>query len=158
MKYLLALFSLGWLAACGGTSIGSMAYEPPVTSPRDQSFGNILNKVRIGNGANAVTYDSRLDAAAQGHADDMVKRDYFNHISPEGGDVEDRIIAQGYTPRAWGENLSGGQQSEADTLRAWQDSPAHDAMLNAQSLEDFGLGVSGTGRDTRWVLVMATED
>jgi len=54
-----------------------------------------LNNVRIGNGASAVTYDSRLDAAAQGHADDMVDRGYFAHNSPEGDDVRDRILEQG---------------------------------------------------------------
>ncbi len=157
MKILLALLSVGWLTACGGASMGSMSYEPPVTSYRDQSFGKILNNVRIGNGANAVTHDSRLDAAAQVHANDMVDRGYFNHISPEGDDVEDRIIAQGYTPVAWGENLAGGQQSEAGALQEWQNSAAHDAMLNAQSLQEFGLGIAGTGNNTRWVLVMATE-
>ena len=175
MKNLLMILAFGGVAACGGTSInmasvgelpsgddvvsssGLNATGPVVTSTDDRTFGKILNNVRIGNGANAVTYDSRLDSAAQAHAQDMVNRGYFNHISPEDDDVEDRIILQGYTPSAWGENLAGGQQSEAEALRAWENSSAHNAMLNAQTLEDFGLGVAGTGRNTRWVLVMATE-
>lgn len=175
MKTLFAALSFGILAACGGTSInmasdgglssgggvvstrGGASNGQPVTSDRDQSFGTILNNVRIGNGAQAVTYDRRLDAAAQAHADDMVDRGYFSHTSPEDDDVEDRIISQGYTPVAWGENLAGGQQSEADALQAWENSPSHDAMMNADSLQEFGLGVSGSGRGTRWVLVMATE-
>lgn len=152
------------LAGCGGTSIDPGLTDPgfnngtPIqTDNTDQSFGRILNNVRIGNGASAVTYDSRLDAAAQVHADDMVNRDYFSHNSPEGDDVYDRIVAQGYQPIAWGENIAGRQTSEQAALEAWQNSPDHDRMMNAQSLEEFGLGVSGTGSDTRWVLVMATE-
>lgn len=113
--------------------------------------------MRIGNGAAAVTYDSRLDAEAQAHADDMVNRGYFDHRSPEGDDVYDRIVLQGYRPIAWGENIAGRQLSEAEALAAWENSPAHDAMMNATSLEEFGLGRAGSGSGTRWVLVMATE-
>lgn len=160
------------VSGCGGTSIDTTPIDPGMnsggtggtaggtpnqTDNTDQSFGRILNSVRIGNGASAVTYDSRLDAAAQGHAEDMVNRDYFNHNSPEGDDVYDRIVAQGYNPIAWGENIAGRQTNEQAALDAWENSPAHNRMMNAQSLEEFGLGVSGTGSDTRWVLVMATE-
>lgn len=163
------------LTACGGTSIGiglddqgglssgagvvstSGGNASPVSQGQDQSFARILNNVRIGNGASAVTYDGRLDAAAQAHADDMVVRGYFSHTSPEGDEVYDRIVLQGYKPTAWGENLAGGQQSEAAALLAWENSVAHDLMMNAESLEEFGLGVAGTGSNIRWVLVMATE-
>jgi hypothetical protein len=103
-----------------------------------------LNNVRIGNGASAVTYDSRLDAAAQGHADDMVDRGYFAHNSPEGDDVRDRILEQGYIPIAYGENLARGQQSQAGAITGWENSPAHDAMMNATTLEEFGLGMAGS--------------
>jgi len=103
------------LSACGGTSIelpdGGSVGGVDGRENEDQTFGRILNNVRIGNGASAVTYDSRLDAAAQGHADDMVDRGYFAHNSPEGDDVRDRILEQGYIPIAYGENLARGQQS-----------------------------------------------
>lgn len=175
MKKMIAIFALSGMAACGGTSInmdvdgglpkgggivatsGGSANAIPSTSNQDQSFGKVLNNVRIGNGSRAVTYNSRLDAAAQAHADDMVARGYFAHESPEGDDVEVRIKAQGYTPVAWGENLAGGQRNEAAALAAWENSKAHDRMMNANSLEEFGLGVAGSGNGTRWVLVMATE-
>lgn len=165
--------SLGLLVACGGTSIpvsgmietgspvvstsGGGGGRAPLTTNQDQTFGTILNNVRIGNGSAAVRYDSRLDAAAQTHADDMVANGYFSHTSQNGDEVYDRIVAQSYNPTAYGENLAGGQQSEQDALIAWENSPEHDMMMNAGSLEEFGLGVAGSGNGTRWVLVMATE-
>lgn len=176
MRKLLTIVALGSLAACGGTSIGmdtvggldtgggiqatsgGNSNATPRTSSKDQSFGEILNNVRIGNGSRAVTYNSRLDAAAQAHADDMVTRGYFAHETPEGNDVEDRILAQNYTPVAWGENLAGGQRTESDALTAWENSNLHDTMMNSDNLEEFGLGVAGSGNGTRWVLVMATEN
>lgn len=149
------------LSACGGTSIelpdGVSGGGVDGRENEDQTFGRILNNVRIGNGAGTVTYDSRLDAAAQGHADDMVDRGYFAHESPEGDDVHDRIVAEGYIPIAWGENLAGRMTTQEAALQEWENSPPHDAMMNATSLEEFGLGIAGTGSGTRWVLVMATE-
>ena len=64
---------------------------------------------------------------------------------------------QGFDPVAWGENLAGRMTTEEDALQQLENAPAHDAMMNATTVEAFGLGVSGPSRDTRWVLVMATE-
>lgn len=168
IKEIVLVSALAALAACGGTSIPmeaeSGARNTPVVTERDQSFKTILNNVRIGNGKKAVTYDSRLDAAAQAHADDMVTRGYFAHDA-DGNDkdgketnmVGDRVTAQGYDWIAVGENLGGGQQTEAQVLSDWEDSPSHNTMMNAGTLEQFGIAVAGTGNGTRWVLVMATE-
>ena len=164
-KFITVLGTLGVLAACGGTTIPMVGGDltPRITN-QDQSFGTILNNLRIGNGAATVTYDARLDAAAQGHADDMVANGYFTHDA-DGNDndgvdtnvVGDRVTAQGYNWVAVGENLAGRQQTEESALTAWENSPDHDAMMNATTLSEFGLGVAGSGNDKRWVLVMATE-
>lgn len=69
----------------------------------------------------------------------------------------DRDVATGFDPVAWGENLAGRMTTEEDALQQLENAPAHDAMMNATTVEAFGLGVSGPSRDTRWVLVMATE-
>lgn len=123
----------------------------------DVSFGTILNNVRLDVGAGSVRYDARLDGAAQAHADDMINRNYFSHVSPEGKDVHDRIVAQGYNPSAWGENLGKGQRTEQEVLEGWQNSPSHNEMMTSKNFEEFGLGHTADGSDTRWVLVMGTE-
>lgn len=165
MKYFLIPAALATMTACGGASTGGSDGVPPATNmENDASFGQMLNAVRASNGAEPVTYDSRLDAAAQGHADDMVANGYFAHDA-DGDDndgtvtnmVGDRVTAQGYNWTAVGENLAGGQQTEDAALTAWENSPQHDAMMNATTLEEFGLGVSGSGSGIRWVLVMGTE-
>ncbi len=172
MKRIITTFGLlGALSACGGTVIpiivGPTPPPPPVTSNEDQSFKVILNNLRMENGAGGVTYDSRLDAAAQVHADDMVDRGYFAHDA-DGDDndgvdtnmVWDRVEAQGYDAAMVGENIGGGGQmaTEQDMLDGWEDSPAHFNMMTTAGLEEFGLAVAGEGNDIRWVLVMATEN
>ncbi|SEW30163.1 Cysteine-rich secretory protein family protein [Cognatiyoonia koreensis] len=169
MKYLIAIPAMLALTACGGASIGlddsvsrgaPSTYgieDLPVDKVEDASFGSILNGLRDSRGIPAVTYDARLDQAAQAHADDMVERGFFSHVNPDGENEYDRIVATGYNPRSWGENLAGRQTSEADALVTWINSAEHNRLLNAETVNEYGLGVAGSGRGTRWVLVMASE-
>jgi len=43
-----------------------------------------------------LTYNEMLESIAQGHADDMSKRNYLDHISPEGKSPHDRAVEQEY--------------------------------------------------------------
>lgn len=143
------------LTADGGTNPASGG---PATTPMDANFGRMLNEYRLASGVGTLAFDPLLEQAAEAHSNDMLKRDYFAHESPEGKDVHDRILATGYKPTAWAENLGKGQQSDAEILKGWQNSPPHDAALRGGSLEEFGLAVAGTGSNTRWTLVMATPE
>lgn len=166
-----------WLAACGGTTTvltttplvpGPLTSAPttvsllpstsaPLTSPQDDSFAGLLNTVRRDAGLAAVTYDSRLDAAAQAHAEDMVARGYYSHVSPEGLGPGDRVATQGYTPARLGENIAPEFPDEPSILAGWQGSPDHRTILLMEGAEDFALGVAGSGRDVRWVMLIGAE-
>ena len=130
---------------------------PPVTSPDDINFGKLLNGIRLGSGVADVAFDSRLNLAAQKHAQDMVDNDYFSHSSQDGREPRDRVLAEGYDFKVVGENIAQSQQSDAGVIGAWQTSPAHDALMRRGDVEDFALGVAGVGTETRWVLLMGTE-
>lgn len=123
----------------------------------DASFGTLLNSVRIENGAGVVTFDSRLNAAAQRHADDMLENQYFSHTDLDGGGVGQRVAAEGYNFRRVGENIAAGYQTEESVLDGWVNSPGHQANNIDPRYEEFGLGYAVDGRDTRWVLVLGTE-
>ena len=171
MKRLIGTLALTLLTACGGTTIALPGgagpgastvprdFDPrgPATSTNDQSFVALLNDYRTSVGSGPLTYDARLNAAAQGHADDMLANDYFSHTDRKGGLVQDRIRAQGYEPENYAENLAKGQQSDAAVIRDWKNSPSHDRAMKADTLDEFGLGVAGSGGNTRWALVMAKE-
>ena len=132
MKHVLTCTFCVLLAACGATTgptvVASQADSPkrnsiatlPANPVQDASFGLILNDLRQKSGADPVTFDIRLNAAAQAHAEDMLARGYFNHRNQAGQSEYDRIVAAGYNPKNWGENIAQGQQSEAGvmTLRA----------------------------------------
>ncbi len=166
-------FAMTLLAGCGGaglsvtsgpSDIASTAYGPnevgivgPATSIEDSSFAELLNGMRIASDLAPVAYDARLDAAAQKHAQDMADNNYFSHTSLDGSTVIDRIRAEGYDARGWGENIAGRQQDQETAFDGWMNSPTHYDLMVADGLEDFALGVAGVGSRTRWVLLMAVE-
>lgn len=157
--------SMGSSGSTGSTGATTMAATnfPPIVAgatyqadtTRDASFGDLINSVRADNGVTALTYDARLDGAAQAHADDMLANDYFSHTGLDGSTVGERVTAQGYVWSYVGENLGKGQTSEQQVLNGWVGSPGHHANNINPNFKNFGLGRAGTGGDTRWVLVFA---
>lgn len=174
MKTTLSILALCLAAACGGSG-GSMSNTPsnsPVTTGSSpgtpaapgavsitpsRTFDSMLNDVRSANGAGAVTYDARLGRAAEGHANDMLRNNFFSHTGSDGSSVGDRVTAQGYRWRTVGENIARGQRDEADVLRAWVNSPGHQRNNVNPNFEDFALAKAGTGSRQYWVLVLAAE-
>jgi uncharacterized protein YkwD len=170
LKKIMTAAALMAMTACGGTLIvpitnagtlgfanGSSQITAPAVTVDDVNFGSMLNNLRITNGVGTVSYDSRLDDAAQAHAEDMVTNNYFDHLSQDGRTALDRIKAAGYRPVIYGENIAGRQQTDSEVLNAWNNSPDHNAVLNTAGFEDFALGVAGEGSSTRWVLLLASE-
>lgn len=165
MRKFAAIVVIAALPACGGSSTGSgggVVSTPPPTAappaPENNSFAVLLNNVRVANSAQAVTYDARLGRAAQGHAVDLVTNNRFSHTGTNGSTVGDRATAQGYNWTAIGENIARGQQTVQAAMTAWTNSTTghHENNINPV-YEDFGLGVTGTGGNRTWVLVLGAE-
>ncbi len=57
---------------------------------------DLVNEERAKNGLAALQWDEALADIAYAHSMDMAKRDYFDHISPEGDDFADRYEKAGY--------------------------------------------------------------
>lgn len=158
------LLALSLVSACGGSGSADLAdldLTKPITplpglpeSGREIMFADLLNDIRISNGVDTVAYDANLGLAAQAHADDMLAQDYFRHISKDGSTLGDRATAAGYIWVALAENIAQGQTSQTDVLAAWTGSPGHHANNISPAYDDFGLGLAGSGSDTRWVLVL----
>jgi len=90
--------------------------------------------------------------AAQGHSDDMARRNYFNHESPEGQGPSDRLRAHGVTFRSMGENIALHPGAPREVLAQWLDSPGHRRNLDQCSYTHHGIGL----RDGLWTHVFIT--
>ncbi len=101
-----------------------------------------VNRLRKAAGVQPLSEDARLDAAAQEHAEDMSSRGYYDHQSPEGKNVGDRLHAEGYVWRLAAENLAAGHFTVESALDAWMKSSGHRANLLHKDVTDFGFGIA----------------
>ena len=85
--------------------------------------------------------DPRLSLLATRHSRDMLRRGYFGHVSPSGGDVMARLRMSGVTAARAAENLvRGGSPDRAHSQL--MGSPSHRANILDPSLTHVGIGVA----------------
>jgi len=87
--------------------------------------GRLVNEHRVRVGCHPLLWDSAAARAAQAHTDDMVRRGYFAHESPEGRNVGNRLHDAGGTWRGVAENIASGQRTAQGVVQSWLDSPGH---------------------------------
>jgi uncharacterized protein YkwD len=110
----------------------------------------LVNAQRAAHGLRPLQSSGDLRRAAHLHAVDMVRRRYFDHRSPDGRTVAQRVKRTGYLTgaRRWalGEDIgwgSGTAASPAGIVDAWMKSPGHRAVILDRRFREVGLGVAG---------------
>jgi len=87
----------------------------------------------------ALSWNCLLDQAALGHSTSMADNDFHEHVSPvDGSDPGDRLMAVGYSPQAWGENIAAGYPDEQAVVDAWLTSPGHCSNIMSGSFTELG--------------------
>jgi uncharacterized protein YkwD len=109
----------------------------------------LINRLRASHGLPRLRDNRRLRRVAIAYARDMVRQDYFAHISLRGTTLGGRLETSGYVSRrkpwAAGEALAWGTGREATPrriVRAWMHSPGHRAILLTGRFRDAGLGIA----------------
>jgi uncharacterized protein YkwD len=117
----------------------------------------LTNAERTRRGLVALAVEPRLTAAAQAHSDDMARRHFFAHESPEGQSVADRARARGYVYRIVAENIAAGQRTAEEVVTGWMNSPGHRANILNGDLRQIGVGYALGGEyGTTWTQVFGT--
>lgn len=88
-----------------------------------------------------LTLNPALNLAAQAKARDMVSRDYFAHVSPDGTKPWSWLRSAGYNYTYAGENLAEGYTDAYDLETSWMASPAHRANILSPFYSEVGLAV-----------------
>ena len=109
----------------------------------------LLNQERASRGLGKLRADAKLHRAADGHADDMVAKKYFDHDSKSGASFTTRIKRTGWTRSrcSWtvGENIcwgSGSLATPASMVDGWMKSSGHRANILARDFRMIGIGVA----------------
>ena len=93
----------------------------------------------------ALQWNSKLFDAAAAHASDMASNNYFSHNSLDGRTAGQRISAAGYAWTAYGENIAAGQDSVAQVMSSWLNSPGHCANIMNGSYTEIGVSCVSSG-------------
>lgn len=125
-------------AACAGET--TPAVSGTQTALRD-AIVCLVNEARSARGLTLLTAEPRLQAAAQGHADDMRSKAYFAHQGVLGPALGERASARGYVWSALGENIAQGQITPYEVVQAWLGSSGHCANILG-AFADIGVGVN----------------
>jgi uncharacterized protein YkwD len=109
--------------------------------------------------APALGWNRALAEAAEQHSVDMAVRRYFDHVSPDGKRVSQRVSAQGYKWKAVGENLAGGDGTVPGVLSGWLKSPEHCQNIMSPAFAEVGVSCvrqPGSRWGNYWTMVLAT--
>jgi uncharacterized protein YkwD len=106
------------------------------------------NQIRARHGLKALRQNARLRKAAVRHSRDMVAHDYFEHTTPKGVTMLDRILRSRYVreDQGWvlGENLAwgtGAYGTPRGAIEAWMESAGHRENILRGAYRDVGIGV-----------------
>jgi uncharacterized protein YkwD len=105
---------------------------------------SLTNKNRVSNNLAKLTTNLLLEQAAQLKADDMARRSYFAHLTPEGQDFSHFLKLVGYDYKYAGENLAFNFTESKDVAKAWMESPGHRQNILNNKYAEVGIA-SATG-------------
>ncbi len=114
------------------------------TSMSSDALLSATNTQRDQNGVASLNINGDLTAAAQAKANDMVKRNYWSHNTPDGQEPWVFIQATGYKYTKAGENLAYGFDNSNDAVTGWMNSPSHRDNLLDSAFSDVGFGYANS--------------
>jgi len=102
---------------------------------------NLTNTKRQELGLNSLEYSSMLSQAAQAKGQDMIAKDYWAHVSPDGIQPWYFITNAGYKYRYAGENLARDFSDPGSAVEAWIASPSHRENILSAKYQEIGVAV-----------------
>jgi uncharacterized protein YkwD len=129
-------------ASCASASASAASVPAPTAGAAVRC---LVNAERTSRGLPALAPSDRLSAAAGAHSADMVARRFFDHVSPGGATLTDRVRRAGYPGRTLGEDIGWGTYelgSPAAIVRAWMHSPPHRAVILSPRFREIGVGIA----------------
>lgn len=110
----------------------------------DISVGDLLsytNKKRSEAGLSSLSINTTLSKAAEKKAKHMFEKGYWAHVSPDGTEPWDFILAEDYDYIYAGENLAKNFSTSKEVVEAWYNSPTHKENLLSANYSEMGFAV-----------------
>lgn len=154
-----AAATISWSNTTLQSSTAYTVYLPIIYRPlaSEGQLVDLINAERTRRGLGTVSINSLLMQVAEAHSQDMVDRDFFSHINPDGQDPGDRLDDAGYNWLTYGETIGGGYKTAQAMFNGWMNSPGHSAILLNPNFTEIGIGyVTGGDYNHYWTAILAT--
>ena len=153
-----AILFLSLLAAgCGGGGGADRTPAGAAASPEglamEEQVHALINAERTSYGESPLVHDETLRRVARAHSEDMIRRDFFAHVNPDGLDPFDRLALESVSYYAAGENIAwnrGYADPGATAVSGWMDSAGHRANILNGTFTHAGLGAARRESDGAW--------
>ncbi len=119
---------------------------------RDEGFASLerqiferVNRTRANHHLVVLRRDPALDAVARAHSQDMARRRYFSHTTPEGVNPVGRLQGGGvvgFSLAAENVGMTSRPDPTAEIHDGWLASPVHRKNLMAPAFNTSGIGVA----------------
>jgi len=114
------------------------------------------NKLRQAKGLPALRLSPELTLAAEAHACDMARKDFFSHTGSDGSDIRRRITRAGYRGCLFAENIAWGYTTVQRAMTGWEGSPGHLQNMLHPRVKEMGLALALDGPKPYWSMVLAS--
>jgi uncharacterized protein YkwD len=101
----------------------------------------LTNQKRAEAGVLPLALNSDLAKAAKAKGDDMIAKDYWAHVAPDGTQPWYFFNMVGYKYRYAGENLAKDFSTAQSAVDAWMASPSHKENMLSDKYDDIGIAV-----------------
>lgn len=115
-----------------------------VDKKAEQEMLNAVNIERARVGLSSVVFSENLAQVGRNHCNDMFKRGYFSHYTPEGLSPFDRMLRASISFNYAGENLALSPNVEL-AMKGLMQSSGHKANILSQNFNKLGIGVIDGG-------------
>jgi len=146
------------LIGCGGGA-GEASRTPTSIEPTTQEVAmedavhDLVNAQRTDNGVAPLLHDEAIRRVARAHSQDMIARDFFAHVNPDGLDPFDRLALEGLAYAAAGENIAwnrGYSDPAGTAVDGWMNSSGHRANILNGTFTHTGVGAARRESDGAW--------
>jgi uncharacterized protein YkwD len=125
------------------------APAPPDLRALEEETEDAINRARVEHGLAKLLHSPALAEVARGHSEDMAKRRYFDHRTPDGLGPSDRVKAEGMRYERMAENIAvnAGMDSPVDVaVQGWLESQHHrENLLGPFVLTAVGIAETDEG-------------
>lgn len=101
----------------------------------------LTNERRAQAGLSLLEVNNQLSIAAKAKGEDMIARDYWAHVAPDGTEPWRFFKDAGYVYKYAGENLARDFSDASSAVDAWIASPSHRDNLLSSKYKEIGIAV-----------------